>query len=105
MNLFRGIYCRTFQLGLKIALPFLPYRTPRVVGSVKALPGVIRKKKCRRPLIITDPGIRKLGLLRGLEKALREAGLSYRIYEPSPTPPRTTWLRRHIFIGRRAATA
>ena len=76
MNLFRGIYCRTFQLGLKIALPFLPYRTPRVVGSVKALPEVIRKKKCRRPLIITDPGIRKLGLLRGLEKALREAGVA-----------------------------
>ena len=102
MNLFRKIYCRTFQLGLKIALPFLPYRTPRVVGSVKALPEVIRKKKCRRPLIITDPGIRKLGLLRGLEKALREAGLSYRIYDQTVANPTTDNVAEAASLYRKA---
>ena len=45
MNLPKKLYCRAFQLGLKIALPFLPYRTPRVIGSIKALPQVIKKKR------------------------------------------------------------
>lgn len=46
MNRFKKIYCRTFQTVLKIALPFLPYRKPKIVGSVKALPEVIQKKTC-----------------------------------------------------------
>ena len=44
MNPLKKIYCRTFQTGFKIALPFLPYRKPKIVGSVKALPEVIQKK-------------------------------------------------------------
>ena len=50
MNPLKKIYCRTFQTGLKIALPFLPYRKPKIVGSVKALPEVIQKKKCSKVL-------------------------------------------------------
>ena len=42
MNYLKKIYCRTFQTGLKIALPFLPYRKPKIVGSVKALPDIIQ---------------------------------------------------------------
>ena len=57
MKTLRKIYCRTFQTGLKIALPFLPYRTPKVAGSVKALPKIIQKKNCLKVLIITDEGI------------------------------------------------
>ncbi len=80
MNHLKKIYCRTFQTGLKIALPFLPYRKPKIVNSVKALPEVIQKKKCSKVLIITDAGIRKLGLTARLEKALDNAGIPYCIY-------------------------
>ena len=38
MNPLKRICCRTFQTGLKIALPLLPYRKPKVVGSAKTLP-------------------------------------------------------------------
>lgn len=31
MNTLRKLYCRTFQTVLKISIPFLPYRKPRVV--------------------------------------------------------------------------
>ena len=62
MNKLRKIYCRTFQKAFKFALPFLPYRNPEVVGSVKALPEILLKKKCDNVLIITDKGIRNLGL-------------------------------------------
>ena len=89
MNPLKKMYCRTFQTGLKIALPFLPYRKPKIVGSVKALPEIIQKKKCTRVLIITDAGIRKLGLTRRLEKALDNAGIPYCIYDKTVANPTT----------------
>lgn len=46
MNRLRKAYCRTYQTVFKLALPFLPYRTPEVVGSVKKLPEIILREKC-----------------------------------------------------------
>ena len=89
MNPLKKIYCRTFQTGLKIALPFLPYRKPKIVGSAKALPEVIQKKKCSKVLIITDAGIRKLGLTRRLEKALVNADIPCCIYDKTVANPTT----------------
>ena len=45
MNRLRKIYCRTYQTVFRLALPFLPYRTPEVVGSVK------KRKKAGGPRI------------------------------------------------------
>ncbi len=89
MNSLRKIYCRIFQAGLKVALPFLPYRKPRIIGSVRSLPEIIRKKQCGKVLIITDAGIRKLGLTRRLEKALKDAGIPYSIYDKTVANPTT----------------
>ena len=89
MNPVKKLYCRTFQTVLKIALPFLPYRKPKVVGSVKALPDIILKKKCSKVLIITDSGIRKLGLTLRLEKALGAAGIPCIIYDKTVANPTT----------------
>ena len=89
MNSLRKIYCRGFQAVFKAALPFLPYRKPRIVNSVKALPEVIQKKKCTKVLIITDEGIRKLGLTSRLEKALENAQIPYCIYDKTVANPTT----------------
>ena len=89
MNSLRKLYCRTFQTVLKISIPFLPYRKPKVVGSVKALPDLIKKKKCTNVLIITDPSIMKLGLTKRLEKALTEHHIPYTIYDGTVANPTT----------------
>ena len=89
MNPFRKLYCRTFQTVLKISIPFLPYRKPKVVGSVKALPDLIKKKKCTNVLIITDSSIMKLGLTKRLEKALTEHDIPYTIYDGTVANPTT----------------
>lgn len=46
MNRLKKAYCRTYQTVFKLALPFLPYQTPEVVGSVKKLPEIILREKC-----------------------------------------------------------
>lgn len=85
----RKMYCRTFQTAFKIALPFLPYRTPEIIGSVKGIPDILRKKKCSSVLIITDAGIQKLGLTRRLEKTLAENDIPYFIYDKTVANPTT----------------
>ena len=89
MNQARKIYCRAFQTVFKIALPVLPYRKPKLAGSVKALPEIIEKNNCSRVLIITDPGIQKLRLTARLERALKDAGMFYRIYGKTCANPTT----------------
>lgn len=89
MNRFRKMYCRTFQTVFKIALPFLPYRKPKIVGSVKALPEILKKRRCENVLIITDAGIRKLGLTQRLEKVLAKNEIPYIIYDRTVANPTT----------------
>lgn len=89
MNNFKKIYCRTFQTAFKIAIPFLPYRKPEITGSVKNIPELMKKKGCDSALIITDSGIRMLGLTKRLEKALRDQGISYVIYDKTVANPTT----------------
>ena len=90
MNPIKKIYCRTFQTGLKLALPFLPYRKPKILGSLKNIPETIRKHKCSRVLIITDEGILSLGLIRRLENRLAAEGIPYFIYSKTVANPTTS---------------
>lgn len=89
MNIFRKIYCRTFQTVFRIAIPFMPYRKPKVVYSMKDIPEIIFKKGCDTVLIVTDGTIRKLGLLKGLEKALNLRQVKYCIYDGTVANPTT----------------
>lgn len=90
MHPVRKMYCRTFQSVLKFAIPFLPYRHPKILGSVKRIPDVLQKKKCHSVLIVTDKGIVSLGLLRKLKSALRDKHISYVIYDKTVANPTTT---------------
>lgn len=96
MNTLRKIYCRAFQKAFHIAIPFLPYRKPKIAGSVKELPEIIMRHKCTHVLIITDGGIMKLGLTRRLEKALKEAGIPYTIYDKTVANPTTVNVRESL---------
>lgn len=89
MNPLKKAWCRAFQAAFKIAIPFLPYRKPRIVGSVSALPKLLKEKKCSRILIITDAGIMKLGLTKRLEKALTADDIAYTIYDKTVANPTT----------------
>ena len=89
MNPLRKMYCRTFQTAFKIALPFLPYRKPEVICSVKVIPDIIKKKRRTSVLIITDKGIRNLGLTKRLEKALSDSQIPFTVYDGTVANPTT----------------
>lgn len=89
MNTIKKIYCRGFQAAFKFALPFLPYRNPQTLRSVKNIPEVLAKKNYDSVLIITDSGIQSLGLTKRLEQALDDSNISYIIYDKTVANPTT----------------
>lgn len=88
MNIFKKAYCRIFQTVFKLALPLLPYREPQIVGGLEEIPQAIKKLNLNKPLIVTDFGIVKAGLLVRLEEILKASDLAYAVYDktvPNPT--------------------
>ena len=88
MNLLKKAYCRSFQTAFKIALPFLPYRTPRILNKIDELPYLLFSMNIKSVLLVTDAQIRKNGLTSTLEKLLAEDGIKCTVYDktqPNPT--------------------
>lgn len=90
MHFIKKIYCRSFQTILKLSIPFLPYRKPKTVGTICRLPAIFKKHHCDNILIITDQGIRSLGLLAPLEQVLTQNNIRCSIYDKTVANPTTT---------------
>lgn len=89
MFICKRIFCRIFQLGLRLAIPFLPYRKPEILSQTGSLPDILKKKGIRSVLLVTDAGIRKLGLTAGLEQSLAQAGIACAVYPGTVANPTT----------------
>ncbi|MCQ2589681.1 MAG: iron-containing alcohol dehydrogenase [Treponema sp.] len=88
MNLIEKTYCRIFQAGFKIAIPFMPYRQPVIIDGFANLPSIIKKEKVHKGILVTDESIMKLGLTDGLQKVLKDNNIPLFIYDktvPNPT--------------------
>ena len=88
MHCIEKIYCRCFQTVLHLALPILPYRTPKVLDQVCDIPILLKEKGISRVLVVTDGFLHLSGMLEPLKKALKESGIQYIIYDevtPNPT--------------------
>lgn len=88
MNIFKRVYCRTFQGVFRLALPFLPYREPKILNDIVQLKEVFERLKINSLIIVTDSGIRNIGLINSLEDLLIKNKINYEIYDktrPNPT--------------------
>lgn len=87
MNVLKKIYCRIFQTCFRIALPGLPYREPELIDGFKNVPAVLKKHHISHILLVTDPGVYKLGLTKPLEKQLSKSEISCTIYKDTVANP------------------
>lgn len=88
MNIFKKIYCRTFQTVFKWALPILPYRQPKILKSEAEVVSVLKDREKKSVLLVTDKGIRSLGLVDTLEKTIKNSKINIVIFDetvPNPT--------------------
>lgn len=90
MGVINKVWCRTFQAVMKVVSYFLGYRMPEYIdgpGSIKHLDEFMKDKGAKKVLVVTDPGLVKLGLHKGMLEGFEESGIEYVIYgEVSPNP-------------------
>lgn len=89
MNFFKKIYCRVYQGIFRIALPFLPYREPKLLKSNEEVAGIIKEMGLKKALIVTDKTLYNLGLTLDLEKALSKSDIEYIVYSDTVANPTT----------------
>ncbi|MCD8323202.1 MAG: iron-containing alcohol dehydrogenase [Oscillospiraceae bacterium] len=87
MNPLKKVYCRAFQICFRAALPFLPYREPKILNSMTEAAAELRQQKRSRVLIVTDASLSALGLLDGLMGALTDVGVAYSLYDKTVSNP------------------
>ena len=87
MHLARRAWCRTYQTVFRIALPVLPYTEPRILEHAEDVPAVLQKRSIQKVLIVTDPGIARLGLTASLERALTAQGIGVTVYAETRANP------------------
>lgn len=88
MNLFKKVYCRTFQTIFKLALPILPYREPKILKTNNDVIEILKLNKVESVLLVTDKGIRNLNLTKQLENDIKLSGIKLTVFDetvPNPT--------------------
>ena len=68
MKRLERVYCRAFQGVFRAALPFMPYREPKILHSIVQIPDVLQERNISKVLLVTDESIRGLGLTKHLKR-------------------------------------
>lgn len=101
MHLARRAWCRTYQTVFRIALPILPYTEPRILEHAEDVPAVLQKRSIQKVLIVTDPGIARLGSRHRSRRRSHPGGLALRSMPKRVQTPRfQTWRKRRPCIER-----
>lgn len=87
VNVFKKLFCRVFQVGMRAALPFLPYREPELIQGVEGVVQVLRSRDIRCVMLITDAGVHGLGLTAHLEELLKAADIRCVVYDRTVANP------------------
>ncbi len=91
MNVCKRLYCRLYQKIMYVACFMLPWRKPDILefdNGVLGLPDFIKNQGIERVLLVTDEGLKNLGLCDGLVNKCAEVGLKCAWYYkavPNPT--------------------
>ncbi len=87
MNWINQLYCRAFQSCFRLAIPFLPYRKPQQIARIEDLPHVLDQENCQCVLLVSDPGIVKLGLHQPVVHTLSQNGITVICYDKTQVNP------------------
>ena len=88
MNIFRKAFHRTFNAVMYALIPFFPYREPELIGDLDGIVEVLKANSFDKVMIVTDKGIRNLGLTAPLESVIKNSGMVCTVYDntmPNPT--------------------
>lgn len=89
MNIFKKAYCRIYQTIFRICIPFLPYRQPKLIKDRIELVAYLKALNVKNILLVTDAGLRKLGLTKSIEEDITAANIAVHVYDGTVANPTT----------------
>ena len=84
MNLIKKMVCRGVQFGFRKALPFLPYKDPKILERVEDIISVLRERQMDSVLVVTDEYLRGSGMTKALEQRLWGNDIRCYVYDRAP---------------------
>jgi len=87
---FFTVFCRVFQSVFDLGAKVLPWRKAIIVegpGCIRELPRLLRENAASKPLVVTDPGLVKAGIISGVTEILEKAGVAYVLYSEVEANP------------------
>ncbi|MCR5585051.1 MAG: iron-containing alcohol dehydrogenase [Lachnospiraceae bacterium] len=87
MNVFRKAWCRTFQMGMNVVLPLMPYREPKLLDGINGIVKCLKEHNTDNCILVTDKGIRGLGLTKPLEELLEKEGIKCCVFDDTVANP------------------
>ena len=87
MKIAKKIFHRAFNAVMRAMIPLFPYREPKLIHEISGVTDVIRERGYDKVMIVTDKGIRNLGLTRALEENIRAGGIELTVYDGTEQNP------------------
>lgn len=100
MNIFKKMYCRTYQFFMRLALPILPYRQPVILENNQEVARVLKDKDKHNVFFVTDEKIRQLGLTDSLQSELKQQGFNIAVFDKVLANPTITMVEngRSVYL-------
>lgn len=102
MNIFKKIYCRTYQGIFRLMIPILPYKQPKQLANCQDIIYTLQDWKVKSVLLVTDRGVRGLGLTKQLESEIKENNISLSVYDRTVANPTTANVEEAVELYRSA---
>ena len=90
-NIMFTLFCRIFQFVFNYGAKVLPWRKAIPLGapgSIGKIPELLREKKVKKPLLVTDKGLVKAGITERVIDVIAKAEFPYVVFsdvEPNPS--------------------
>lgn len=88
MNTFKKIYCRAFQITMRVLIPLFPYREPKLLSGASEIVDALQSHGVGKVMLFVSRSVRARGLTGELEGLLAEKDIDAVIYDgvrPDPT--------------------
>lgn len=101
MKAFKKIYSRLFQGVMRSMINLFPYREPKILDTLGDIIQVLKEKGKGKVILVTDKGIRNLGLTTPLEQLLEEEGIGCVVYDNTVANPTSQNVEeaRALYVG------
>jgi len=83
-------YARTYQAVFRLILPHMPWRQPELIkgeGSVSLIGDIVKHRSIDRVLLVSDPGLAKLGMIAQIKESLEKANVQVSVYDKTQANP------------------